>query len=263
MTFCPWQIINSHLVVCSRALFFMENLGQIIRSKKTGKSRYTPVNNEILQSLTLTAEEKSILVHLLSLPEDWVVYKMAFGKSLNMGRHRFNNAWKGLQQKGYIVSVQMIDTNTNLMRGWNHMVHEEPVLNEQRIDQSTELPKIGQSDNRVLYKEIIKEQSNNLTKELCDFDSQKEKEETTAPPPKRIYPTLEECVDWFIQNQFNQKEAAAFFHYWESMNWTRKGGAKIQKWKSAASQWIAKLEPPSTNQTTQPTMKRFNIADYE
>ena len=244
----------------------MENLGQIIRSKKTGKSRYTPVNNEILQSLTLTAEEKSILVHLLSLPEDWVVYKMAFGKSLNMGRHRFNNAWKGLQQKGYIVSVQMIDTNTNLMRGWNHMVHEEPVLNESRIDQSTELPKIGQSENLSLYKEIIKEQSNNLTKELCEINTIKQTQETQPlldKPKKPLYPTLDECIDWFIQNQFNAKEATAFFHYWESMNWTRKGGAKIQKWKSAASQWIAKLEPPSTNQITQPRIKPFNIADYE
>lgn len=239
----------------------MENSGQIIRSKKTGKSRYTPVNNEILQSLTLTAEEKSILVHLLSLPEDWVVYKMAFGKSLNMGRHRFNNAWKGLQQKGYIVSVQMIDTNTNLMRGWNHMVHEEPVLNEQRIDQSTELPKIGQSENMSLYKEIIKEQSNNLTKEPRDFDTQKEKE-ATAPAPKRMYPTLEECIELFRQNGFNQKEAAAFFHYWESMNWTRKGGAKIQKWKSAASQWIAKLEPPQ-KEIPQTPLNMFNIADYD
>lgn len=81
---------------------------------------------------------------------------------------------------------------------------------------------------------------------------------------KRILPpTMDECIDWFIQNQFNAKEAAAFFHYWESMNWTRKGGAKIQKWKSAASQWIAKLEQPSTNQITQPKIKPFNIADYE
>lgn len=235
----------------------MENLGQIIRSKKTGKSRYTPVNNDILQSLTLTAEEKSILVHLLSLPEDWVVYKMAFGKSLNMGRHRFNNAWKGLQQKGYIVSVQMIDTNTNLMRGWNHMVHEEPVLNEQRIDQSTELPKIGQSENLSLYKEIIKEQSNNLTKELRDVSFEKEKEETTAPAKKEILsPTLNDCVEWFIQHKFSANDAAAFFHYWESMNWTRKGGAKIQKWKSAAAQWILKLQP----QVKQPQQNKPKIA---
>jgi hypothetical protein len=148
----------------------MENTGQIIRSKKTGKSRYTPISNDILQSLTLTAEEKSILVHLLSLPEDWMVYKINFGKSLNMGRHRFNNAWKGLVEKGYIVSIRMIDTNTNLMRGWNHMVHEEPVIQDVRIDQNTDLPKIGQSEERVIDK-VITEQSNNLTKEqVYTFD---------------------------------------------------------------------------------------------
>jgi len=46
------------------------------------------------------------------------------------------------------------------------------------------------------------------------------------------------------------------------MNWTRKGG-KIQKWKSAAQQWMMKSEPEKPNQPTQPTQKRFNIADYE
>lgn len=80
---------------------------------------------------------------------------------------------------------------------------------------------------------------------------------------KRILPpTMSECIEWFIQNGFNQKEAAAFFHYWESMNWTRKGGAKIQKWKSAASQWIAKLEPPQ-KEIPQTPINMFNIADYD
>jgi hypothetical protein len=27
------------------------------------------------------------------------------------------------------------------------------------------------------------------------------------------------------------------------MDWKRKGGAKIQKWKSAANQWMQKLQP--------------------
>ena len=27
------------------------------------------------------------------------------------------------------------------------------------------------------------------------------------------------------------------------MDWKRKGGAKIQKWRSAAQQWMSKLEP--------------------
>lgn len=250
----------------------MENLGQIIRSRKTGKSRYTPVNNDILQSLTLTAEEKSILVHLLSLPEDWVVYKMAFGKSLNMGRHRFNNAWKGLQQKGYIVSVQMIDTNTNLMRGWNHMVHEEPVLNEQTIEQSTDLPKIGHSEDRVLYK-VINEQSNNNNKKEEDFVNTKSESNGATPRVVPIDP---------------QPEYAEMFNLWFDYKKEKKQTYQIigrntliksMESKYTAEQFkkcvlysigqnysgiyepkdLLKVEIP----TTQQTQKTFNIADYE
>ena len=218
----------------------MENTGQIIRSKKTGKSRYTPISNDILQSLTLTAEEKSILVHLLSLPEDWMVYKINFGKSLNMGRHRFNNAWKGLVDKGYIVSVRMIDTNTNLMRGWNHMVHEEPVIDDNRIDQNTDLPKIGQSEDRVIYK-VINEQSNKLTKEeIHGVNTKKEKNTPSSARPPR--PTHEECQAFFKEKGYKINDGSQFFYYWESMGWKRQSGP-IQVWKSAANQWMQKCSP--------------------
>lgn len=135
----------------------MKNTGQIIRSKKNGKSRYTPINNNILQSKILTAEQKSILVHLLSLPEDWVVYKTEIWKDMNIGRDRFNKSWTGLVELGYIVSVKMIDTTTNLIKGYNHVVYEEPTL---------DLLKLGLTENQVdRNSECIQsnnQQSNNL-----------------------------------------------------------------------------------------------------
>jgi hypothetical protein len=118
----------------------MKNTGQIVRSKKNGKSRYTPISNEILQSKILTPEEKSILVHLLSLPEDWVVYKTEIWKEMNIGRDRFNKSWTSLVKLGYIVSVKMIDTNSNLIKGYNHIVYEEPVM---------DLLTAGLSENQV------------------------------------------------------------------------------------------------------------------
>ena len=153
----------------------MENTGQIIRSKKTGKSRFTPVSNEILQSKTLSCEEKSILVHLLSLPEDWVVYKTLIWQDMNIGRGRFNTAWSGLVDKGYIISMRVIDTNTNLVRGWNHLVVEEPVQSEVSEIPSSDLPNFGVSENGGINK-VITEQSNNLqinkdtNKYMCDSD---------------------------------------------------------------------------------------------
>jgi hypothetical protein len=148
----------------------MQNTGQILRSRKNGKSKYTAINNDILQSKTLTAQEKSILVHLLSLPENWVVYKGLIWKEMNMGREQFNKHWKGLVEKGYVISIRMIDNETNLVKGWNHVVYEEPVLPDERTDQFSDLLNIGQSENPYINK-VINEESNNLTKETLNKET--------------------------------------------------------------------------------------------
>lgn len=139
----------------------MKNTGQIIRSKKNGKSRYTAISNDILQSKILTPEQKSILVHLLSLPEDWIVYKTEIWKSMNIGRDRFNKSWAGLVKLGYIKSERVIKPNGQLL-GYNHIVSEEPetLLTENLL---TEIQYTGrQSVNKVITQQSNNLQSNNI-----------------------------------------------------------------------------------------------------
>jgi hypothetical protein len=197
--------------------YAMQNTGQILRSKKTGKSRYTPIINEILQSFELTPEEKSILVHLLSLPEDWVVYKGIIWRHMNMGRDRFNKNWKGLVDKGYIVSIRVIDTETNLIKGWNHIVYEEPVLSEFTElpnDQDSDLLNFSHSENQSIYKEI-KEQKNKITKDIF------------------IIPTVEE-----LQNEFPNLDSQRFHDFYSSKGWMV-GKNKMKDWKAAARNWLS------------------------
>jgi hypothetical protein len=195
----------------------MQNTGQILRSKKTGKSRYTPISNEILQNSELTPEEKSILVHLLSLPEDWVVYKGIIWRHMNMGRDRFNKNWKGLVDKGYIVSIRVIDTETNLIKGWNHIVYEEPVLSEFTElpnDQDSDLLNFSHSENQSIYKEI-KEQKNKITKDIF------------------IIPTVEE-----LENEFPNLDSQRFHDFYSSKGWMV-GKNKMKDWKAAARNWLS------------------------
>jgi hypothetical protein len=197
--------------------YAMQNTGQILRSKKTGKSRYTPISNEILQSSELTPEEKSILVHLLSLPEDWVVYKGIIWRNMNMGRDRFNKNWKGLVDKGYIVSIRVIDTETNLIKGWNHIVYEEPVLSEFTElpnDQDSDLLNFSHSENQSIYKQI-KQQKNKITKDIF------------------IIPTVEE-----LQNEFPQLDSQRFHDFYSSKGWMV-GKNKMKDWKAAARNWLS------------------------
>ena len=132
----------------------MKNTGQVVRSKKTGKSRYTPISNDIIQSKTLTIEERGVLIYLLSLPEDWVFYKKNLWKQINIGRDKFYKIWSNLSKYGYIVSVKIIDTNSNLIIGYSHVVYEEPVLDE------SGLLNVGDTENQD-YREPVPIQSNN------------------------------------------------------------------------------------------------------
>jgi hypothetical protein len=106
----------------------IKNTGKIVRSNKTGKSRYTPISNDIIQSKTLSIEERGVLIYLLSLPENWAIYKKYIWKDINIGRDKFNKVWKSLVEYGYITTEKVFDGNTNLITGYNHIVYEEPVI---------------------------------------------------------------------------------------------------------------------------------------
>jgi hypothetical protein len=152
----------------------MQNTGQIVKSKKTANDRYTMIKNEIVQSIDLSPEEKTILIYLLSLPSDWVIYKKNLIEWANFGRDRFNKGWKGLIEKGYVVSIRVFNQQTGQFIGWNHIVYEEPILPELLKTRESDNPKVGdsesretrKSENQSLYKETNKQNTELTNKEI-------------------------------------------------------------------------------------------------
>jgi|688.fasta_scaffold416454_2 hypothetical protein len=126
----------------------------ILREPKKGKSGYTPISNKILQSNTLTANEKSILVHLLSLPKTFVIIKGDIWKKMKIGRDAFNKAWKGLESHGYTKSERIMDKG--LFKGWIHYISELPNL------RNSENQKFGKSviiEKKECIKEVVNKRS--------------------------------------------------------------------------------------------------------
>jgi DNA replication protein DnaC len=225
----------------------MQNTGQIIRSKKTGKDKYTPISNEILQSTTLTPEEKTVLIYLLSLPSDWVVLKRQLIEWANFGRDKFNKAWKGLHDSGYILSIRVFNQKTGQFVGWNHIVYEEPVLEDNR---DTENPKVGesesreirQSENQYIYK-VITEQSNNSTKEYINntfeefwnlYDKKVSKESAVKAfkkIPQKDYDNIRNNIPIFVK-QFSDKQFQPHFAtYLNGKRWQDEISTKTQTFK--------------------------------
>jgi len=102
----------------------MSNTGQIIKSKKSGN--YTAISNKLIQSIEITLCEKGLLCYLLSLPDDWVVYKKNLGENLNESESVINKSFKGLQSKGYIKSIRLLNDKKQFS-GWQHIVNDNPL----------------------------------------------------------------------------------------------------------------------------------------
>ncbi len=113
--------------------------GNIVRSKKTGKDRYTPISTLLIQNETLTADARMMLIYLLSLPADWIVRKGWLHKQMvGMSRRKFNDAFKLLVEKDYIHQYQQY--KGNIKNGFNYVVYEEPTTDTP----TTDLPNAGE-----------------------------------------------------------------------------------------------------------------------
>jgi hypothetical protein len=99
------------------------NSGQIIKSKTAGQ--FVTVTNEIARSPDISLKAKGLLLHLLSLPADWVLYKANLYNSINEKKGSIDSAFKELQDKGFILSVKVCDTLGRFV-GWNHVVYDIP-----------------------------------------------------------------------------------------------------------------------------------------
>jgi len=129
------------------------NKSIIIREPKKGKSDYTPISNSILQSSTLTPNEKSILVHLLSLPKNFAIIKGNIWKKMNIGRDAFNKAWKKLEKAGYCKSERIMENG--LLKGWLHIIREIP------MSADSDILKFSNSENQIVGNSV------NIEKKEC------------------------------------------------------------------------------------------------
>lgn len=101
-------------------------------------SNYTVLPNEIF-SKGLSLEAIGLLSYLLSLPNEWVVYKTKLHNNFNCGRDRIDRIFNELRDAGYIISVKKHDENGKIT--YEHIVYDKPFNGEPlQIEPFTENP---------------------------------------------------------------------------------------------------------------------------
>lgn len=78
------------------------NTSKIVRSVNSSKYNFTPISNQLIQNVSITLEARGLICFILSLPENWVIYKQQVQKFLKMGDIKFDRVWKECVTAGYI-----------------------------------------------------------------------------------------------------------------------------------------------------------------
>jgi hypothetical protein len=91
---------------------------------------FTQIPNSIARDANLSSKEKGIMVCLLSLPDDWIIYKTQLHKFFADGRDGIINGFNSLIEKGYIQTERVHDTASGQFIGHNYIVSPIPSFPE-------------------------------------------------------------------------------------------------------------------------------------
>lgn len=187
------------------------NSGMIVKSKSS--DRFTSIDNEIIRNKNLDLDERGLLIFLLSMKSDWVVYKTTLHNLVGCSKGTLDRLFKGLQTKGYIVSVKVIN-ELGRFDGWNHIVYDNPAIRDEESP-ITSNAEVGQSapisntdiNNKSIYKKT-----------------------------KFIRPSIDEVKLYAKEIGFLTLDSEYFIDHYESNGWLV-GKNKMQDWKAAIRTW--------------------------
>ena len=131
----------------------MENV-KIRKEKST--SDYTVIPNAYLRNKELSWKAKGLLTYLLSMADDWQVFKSDLTNRSKDGYEAMLGGWKELESAGFIETIRI--KSNNLFAGYEYVVHDSPVVGvlqttETRVPGNPEL--ISNSNKEVLKKNIM------------------------------------------------------------------------------------------------------------
>lgn len=109
-----------------------------IIKKSTTNIQFAQIPNNVLQSKDLGLAEKGLLAFLLSLPDDWKIYRNYLYNALCDPPGTIDRCWKSLSEKGFIISNRKIDANGRFI-GWEHVVYNQ--ITDLKIYRDRYLPK--------------------------------------------------------------------------------------------------------------------------
>jgi len=114
----------------------------IIRIEKT--DNYSVISNEVARRRDISARAKGVFYYLMTLPDDWKIYKTELRKHFTEGRDAIDKALKELGAAGYLVVTQKKDEKGKFVEN-EYTVYESVIKSKEPVDGNpfTENPLTG------------------------------------------------------------------------------------------------------------------------
>lgn len=100
-------------------------MSQINRIRK--ENNFVLMDNGFLRNPKLSAKAKGVLAYILSLPDDWVLYKSELPKHFTDGKDSLGKALAELEANGYLTQDKNARTEKGKMTHHNITVYEVPI----------------------------------------------------------------------------------------------------------------------------------------
>lgn len=139
----------------------------IIRREKT--DNYSIIHNECFRNDRLSARAKGLFAYLMSLPDDWKIYKSELQNHFTEGRDAINTAFRELEEFGYVDKEPVQEENGQLS-GWNYTIYESSELLENRITENPSDGKPATTNN------LSKPNTDHTNSEKCGGGSSQKKD---------------------------------------------------------------------------------------
>ena len=143
----------------------MESIQRI----KNKTENFTIVSNEIFRRDNVSARAKGIYAYIMTLPDDWKLYKSELYKHFSEGRDAIDRAFKELETLGYIVMEKKKDEKGRYV-GWDYRIIESIDNSDSLKNRLSDNPK---SENPQLLstnssQRINKQRTDNIYNEVSE-----------------------------------------------------------------------------------------------
>jgi hypothetical protein len=116
----------------------MESINRI----KNKTENFTIVSNEVFKRNDVSARAKGLYAYIMTLPDDWKIYKQEIFTHFSEGKNALDSAFKELEKLGYITKEKTKNEKGQFV-GWDYTIYEsatEDIETDRMENRVSDLP---------------------------------------------------------------------------------------------------------------------------